>query len=107
MHWAFKDAGIGPLEAQQWPLLDNPWHVMYMCAAYYVIVFVLTQLMKLKKEPFQLKGYSQVHNALMVLLSLYMGLEYLRCIYHYGLKFIGNEVPSDESYLPVRLFYSI
>lgn len=77
-----------------------------MLGAYYGIVWVLMQIMKRRAEPFQLKTYSQVHNALMVITSLYMGLEYARCIYHYGLKFIGNDIPTDESYIPmVRIQY--
>jgi hypothetical protein len=96
----FEWSGIGPVEVQNWPVVNNVGHAFMLLAAYYVTVWILTEIMKRKKEPFQLKLYSQVHNACMVVLSLYMGLEYTRLIFADQLKIYGNEIGSDDKYIP-------
>jgi len=103
MSWLLTgDAGLGPREVLEWPMVKDPAHPILACVAYYVIVWVLTWIMKRPgQEPLQLKLYSQVHNALMVVMSLYMGLEYIRCFFYYGLKLTGNNIRSDDDYIPL------
>ncbi|KAL0479757.1 elongation of very long chain fatty acids protein, partial [Acrasis kona] len=95
----WSSLGVGPAEVQQWPLM-NLQHCLLVTLMYYVVVFILTQIMKNKKEPLELKVYSQLHNVCMVAISLYMGLEYLRLIFHDNLKLYNNKIGSGPEYLP-------
>src|SRR5687768_1236516 len=72
MHWLLDShVDLGPPQVREWFLVKEPMHALYLLAGYYVVVWLLMVIMKNKKEPFQLYTYSQIHNACMVLLSLY------------------------------------
>lgn len=93
-------SGVGPAEVQTWPVVSNGYHALALVAFYYITVYILTAIMKNRKEPFTLTLYSQIHNLCMVAISLYMGLEYGRRVFVDNLTIYGNEVGSDDSYLP-------
>lgn len=95
----FGFSGLGPKEVREWPLVNNGYHILYLVLFYCGSVLVLTQIMKKREKPFELKNFSQFHNLCMVILALYMGVEYIRLAIRDGVKFAHNEVRSDDGFL--------
>lgn len=63
--------------ADGWLLMDSAWPGSFMVLAYLVIVWVGPKLME-KRQPFQLREVLIVYNFAMVLLSLYMVVQFGR-----------------------------
>eukprot|EP00057_Strongylocentrotus_purpuratus_P021947 XP_011676421.1 PREDICTED: elongation of very long chain fatty acids protein 7 [Strongylocentrotus purpuratus] len=61
--------------ADGWLLMDSAWPGSFMVLAYLVIVWVGPKLME-KRQPFQLREVLIVYNFAMVLLSLYMVVQF-------------------------------
>jgi elongation of very long chain fatty acids protein 4 len=95
----FAPSGLGPKEVQQWPLVENGYHVAALTAMYYIIVFMLIQIMKRREKAFELFYFSQVHNIAMALVALYMGVEYIRLYIRDGIKLGYNVVHDDDKQL--------
>jgi hypothetical protein len=80
--------------AKALPLM-NPFHVVLITLAYLVVIFLGVQIMK-HSAKFEIKMFTLVHNAFLILLSAYMWLETLRQAMNLGYGFYGNQLYDDE-----------
>ena len=81
--------------------LMNPFHVALITVGYVGMVVLGMAFMKSVNVKFSLKTYSLIHNACMVALSLYMGLEVLRQAYLGKYSIFGNSIPEGPQGIPM------
>jgi elongation of very long chain fatty acids protein 4 len=74
-----------------WPLMSAPEPTIAISVGYLVVVFALNALMA-EREPLTLKLFSILHNAVLIALSLYMGVEILRNAIASDMSFVCNRV---------------
>lgn len=84
----------GHPHAKKLPLM-NPFHVLLICIAYLIIVFVGKAIMK-NREKFELKLFSILHNGFLVGLSAYMSFQAARIAIRDGYSIFGNGVDESE-----------
>ena len=92
------------VHAEKLPLM-NPVHVVALILAYFAIVAAGKWVMEnLVKERFQLKAFSQVHNAFLVWLSGYMAVNILYQAFAVrGYTLFGNPNEEFPAAFPVSL----
>ncbi|KAJ3396528.1 hypothetical protein HDU92_002708 [Lobulomyces angularis] len=83
--------------------LMNPFHVLVLCLAYLVIVFLGIQVMSFFPK-FTLKTFSKVHNFFLMTLSFYMGFNILKEAGQQGYSLFGNPVDQSEKGFKVIMF---
>ncbi len=87
--WA--DLGISDVRVVDWPLMASPEATFAISVAYLLVVFALNAWMK-TREPFEMKSVAILHNAVLIALSLYMGVEILRNAVGSKFAFVCNRV---------------
>jgi elongation of very long chain fatty acids protein 4 len=90
--------------------LMNPFHVVLIVLGYLLSVVIGKLIMSAKKERFEVKGFSLLHNLFLVLLSSYMFIESYRQAWINGFTLWGNGVDPSPAGAPLAnvlwIFYA-
>jgi elongation of very long chain fatty acids protein 4 len=91
-------SGLGKTDERvvNWPLMSAPEATIGISVAYLAIVFALNSVMA-TREPLTLTGFSVLHNAVLIALSLYMGVEILRVAVVSDMGFVCNRVDRSSA----------
>jgi len=79
----------------------NPFHVVLICIAYLSLVFVGKLVMAQRKNAFELRAFSALHNLFLVVLSSYMFFQNLYQANLLGFSLWGNAVGTTAAALPL------
>lgn len=75
---AVYDYFVGPFGAdprvENWPLLNSPWPPIALSVCY-LLVGPLGRVLMKDREPFNVKRFATLHNAILLAVSLYMAVE--------------------------------
>lgn len=75
---AVYDYFVGPFGAdprvENWPLLNSPWPPIVLSVCY-LLVGPLGRVLMKDREPFNVKRFATLHNAILLAVSLYMAVE--------------------------------
>jgi len=85
--------------SKDFPLM-NPFHVILITLAYIVSIFVGRSIMQ-NRQRFELKTFSLLHNAVLILLSLYMCVETLRQAMILEYSIFGNGAEPVPKAMPL------